>query len=60
MSWNYEVHLLYVVRYKDAGNMGGQYENNVAKGSFTRDICDKLDDVINDEVASDRSTSAGN
>ena len=39
----------YVVgRYKEAGNMGGEYTENVFKGSFTKDICNKFDDLIKD------------
>ena len=37
----------YIVgRYKEAGNMGGEYKKNVFKGSFTKDLCNKLDDLI--------------
>ena len=48
----------YIVgRYKGAGNMGGEYKKNVLKGKFTKDLCDKLDDVIKD-IPSDKSTSS--
>ena len=48
----------YIVgRYKEAGNMGGEYKKNVLKGKFTKDLCDKLDDVIKD-IPSDKSTSS--
>ena len=37
----------YVVgRYKEAGNFMGKYKENVEKGSFSNDICDKLDEMI--------------
>ena len=37
----------YVVgRYKKAGNFIGRYKENVEKGSFSQDICGKLDDMI--------------
>lgn len=37
----------YVVgRYRPMGNMGGQYKDNVPKGSFTTDVCSKLKDMI--------------
>ena len=39
----------YVVgRYRPMGNMGGQYKDNVPKGSFTTAACSKLKDVINE------------
>lgn len=37
----------YVVgRYRPAGNMGGQYQKNVPKGSFTKGVCSTLDKVV--------------
>ena len=37
----------YVVgRYKKAGNFIGKYKENVEKGTFNKDMCDKLDDMI--------------
>ena len=37
----------YVVgRYKKAGNFIGKYKENVGKGTFSKDICGKLDDMI--------------
>ena len=37
----------YVVgRYKKAGNFIGKYKENVGKGTFSEDICGKLDDMI--------------
>ena len=37
----------YVVgRYKKAGNFQGKYKENVPKGSFSKDSCGKLDDMI--------------
>ena len=37
----------YVVgRYKKAGNFIGKYKENVEKGSFSQDICEKLDEMI--------------
>ena len=37
----------YVVgRYKKPGNFQGKYKENVPKGSFTKDSCGKLDDMI--------------
>ena len=39
----------YVVgRYKEAGNFMGKYKENVEKGSFSKDKCDKLDEMIKD------------
>ena len=39
----------YIVgRYRGPGNYQGRFQNNVAKGSFTKSICDKLDDIIKD------------
>ena len=45
-----------VARYKEAGNMGGEYKKNVFKGSFTSGLCDKLNDLIKD-IPSDNSDS---
>ena len=37
----------YVVgRYKKAGNFQGKYKENVPKGSFSKDSCGKLDEMI--------------
>ena len=37
----------YVVgRYKKAGNFMGKYKENVEKGSFSRSVCEKLDEMI--------------
>ena len=37
----------YVVgRYKKAGNFIGKYKENVAKGSFSQDMCNKLEEMI--------------
>ena len=37
----------YVVgRYKKAGNFMGKYKENVEKGTFSKSMCDKLDDMI--------------
>ena len=37
----------YVVgRYKKAGNFMGKFKENVAKGSFSRSVCNKLDEMI--------------
>ena len=39
----------YVVgRYKKAGNFMGKYKENVEKGSFSRNVCEKLDQMISD------------
>ena len=39
----------YVVgRYEKAGNFIGKYKENVEKGSFSQDMCQKLDDMISD------------
>ena len=39
----------YVVgRYKKAGNFIGKYKENVEKGSFSQDICGKLEQMIAD------------
>ena len=44
----------YIVgRYKEAGNIGGEYTNNVLKGIFTKDVCKKLDDLIKDLPSDD-------
>ncbi len=42
----------YVVgRYRPAGNMMGDFEKQVKKGSFKESICDKLDEMM-DKVGS--------
>ena len=39
----------YIVgRYRPAGNMGGEYKNNVPKGKFTQDICQKTEQMAKD------------
>ena len=41
------MHCTYVVgRYKKAGNFIGNYKENVEQGSFSQDICGKLDEMI--------------
>ena len=48
----------YVVgRYKEAGNVGGKYKKNVFKGSFSIDMCKKIDGLIKDIPS---KISAGN
>ena len=37
-----------VARYKEAGNIVEQYEKNVFKGNFTKDMCDNRLDIITD------------
>ena len=45
----------YVVgRYKPAGNMMGDFQKEVKKGSFSRSICDKLDEMM-DKVGSGKT-----
>ena len=46
-----------VARYKEDGNMGGEYKKNVFKGSFTKGLCDKLDDLIKDVPSDDSGGS---
>ena len=37
----------YVVgRYRPAGNFGGKYKKNVEEGTFSKDICGKIDDMV--------------
>ncbi len=37
----------YVVgRYKPAGNMKGEYKENVVKGSYDKGSCEKLDEMV--------------
>ena len=55
---NIKKHGLYcsyvVSRYKPSGNWGGEYTNNVHRGSFTKDLCERLDAIVksipNDDV----------
>ena len=36
----------YIVgRYRPPGNYRGRYKKNVAKGTFTKDLCSKVDDM---------------
>eukprot|EP00794_Sanderia_malayensis_P019050 gene19050-20963_t len=36
----------FVARYNPSGNWLGQYKSNVLQGTFNSDICEKLDDVV--------------
>ena len=39
----------YIVgRYRPAGNFQGDFKENVKEGSFKKDICDQLDDLLKD------------
>ena len=39
----------YIVgRYKEAGNVGGLYTRNVLEGSFGKELCNKIDDLLKD------------
>ena len=41
----------YIVgRYRPPGNFQGKFQENVVKGSFNKDICNKLDDMIKDAM----------
>ena len=40
-----------VARYKKAGNWGGEYKKNVAEGSFTKELCEKLDEILTERPA---------
>ncbi len=35
-----------VARYRPAGNYRGKYKGNVKKGKFTKEQCDKIDDIV--------------
>ena len=38
-------------RYKNAGNIGNEFKNNVAKGSFSKaETCDRLSEIVDDAV----------
>ncbi len=37
-----------VARYRPSGNYDGKFKTQVQKGSFTDDICSKLDDLLKD------------
>lgn len=44
-----DMYCTYVVgRYRDAGNFIGRFKENVPKGDFSPDICNKLDELIKD------------
>ena len=34
-----------VARYKVAGNMAGQYKDNVEEGDFSKEVCDKIEEI---------------
>ena len=41
----------YIVgRYRPPGNFQGKFQQNVARGSFNKDICNTLDDMIKDAM----------
>ena len=51
----------YVVgRYRPAGNMGGQYQTNVPKGSFTKSVCSSLDKLVKEIEDSAAGSAAPN